>query len=73
MLTLQALGQDFLVVARRDEVVIGRALAREDRAADVDEREDERRVKPLVLGLHVVGDALELYVCVESGDHENTV
>jgi hypothetical protein len=39
----------------REQIVVRRALAGEDGPADVDEREDERRVQPLILGLDVIG------------------
>jgi hypothetical protein len=69
-LPLQTLSQNFFVEAFGDEVFVGRALARDDRAADVDEREDEGRVEPLVLGLDVISDALVGDVGVESCDHK---
>src|SRR5919107_1551112 len=69
VLALEALGQHALVEALADEVGVGRALAGDDGAADVDEREDERRVEPLVLGLDMVRDSVVRNVGVESGDH----
>jgi hypothetical protein len=69
VLTLESLGEHLLVEPLFDEVVVGGALAGEDGAADVDEREDEGVLQPLVLRLDVVGDATVFDVCVESGDH----
>jgi hypothetical protein len=73
VLPLQTLGEERLIEARRDEIGVGRALAREDRAADVDEREDEGRLQPLVFRLDVVDRPVVLDVCVEACDHVNFV
>src|SRR5437764_15253576 len=69
MLPLQPLRQKLLVEAASDQVLVMCALAGEDRPAHIDERQDQRRLHPLVFGLHVIDHALMLDISIEAGNH----
>ena len=71
VLALEAFGEDERVEARVDEVLIRRTLARQNRSAHVDERQDQRRVESFVFRLDVVHDAVKLYIRVEASDHSD--
>src|SRR5205085_4119875 len=69
MLPLQPLGEHLRVVACCDQIVIRRALAGEDRAADIDERQNDGRGQSFIFGLNVINRPVMFDVCVESGNH----
>jgi hypothetical protein len=69
MLARQTLSQNLVAVAFRDQIFIRRPLAGENGAADVNERENERCLEPLVFSLNMIDNALMLDVGVESGNH----
>src|SRR2546423_14608026 len=73
MLPLQTLRQKLLVEAASDQILVMRALAGEDRPAHIDERQDQRRLHPLVFGLHVIDHALMLDISIEAGNHNLSV
>ena len=69
MLSLESFAQHVFVKARRDQILITRTLGCQNRAADIDERKQQRRLEAFVFRLHVIDDALVFYVSVEAGDH----
>lgn len=69
VLSLKAPRQNRLIETRRDQIVVGRPLAGQDRAIKVNQGKYERRLDALVLGLDMVNRSLVLNVCVVTGNH----
>ena len=71
VLALKSFGEDERVETRIDQIVIVRTLARQNRAADIDERQDQWCVESFIFRLDVVHHAVKFYVSVEAGDHND--
>ena len=69
MLPLESFGQDFITETLCNQIFVGCALAREDRAANVNERENYWCVKSFVFCLHMIDDTIMFDVGIESGNH----
>jgi len=65
---LQTLGQDSFIEDAGDQIVVGRALTRENRSLYVDEGKNNRMLDSLVFGLDVVNGPVVLNVRVVSGN-----
>jgi hypothetical protein len=69
VLALQTVGQDLLIETGSNQIVVRRALAPQNCAANVNQRQNDRRLQTFVLGLDVIDNAVVLNVCVVSSDH----
>ncbi len=69
VLSLKAFGKLGFVKTGYEQIVVGSAFAGENRAADIDERKDHRRVDSFIFRLHVVNGSSVRNVCVKTGDH----
>ena len=69
MLPRESLCQHFLIKTRRNKIIIRRTLTRQNLATRINERQNNRFLKTLVLGLHVIENALVFDVRVVAGDH----
>ena len=64
------LKQRFTKTIRIQKILIADPKRIQNRAFDVDQRQDQGILQPLVFGLHMVDGIAVLYVCVESSNHE---
>jgi hypothetical protein len=69
MLLLKARGENALVEAEFQKVVVRTPFAREDGPAVIDKSEDQRFGQSLIFGLDVIGDAAEFNICIKACDH----
>jgi len=69
VLALQSFRENLFVESRGNQIVVRRALACQNCATHVNERENDGRLHTLVFGLDVIDHAVVFNICVVSSDH----
>ena len=69
MLAVEPFCQETFVKAGGDQILVRRAPAGQNCAARINQRQDKRRLHPLIFRLDVIYDAVVFNLCVVAGYH----